>query len=1040
MAVRDRYVGDPPPASTLMIVAGFTRPEFLVEVEAVAAVAAAPATTSNDMERTCASGSRTRSPCSPTAPRAASSSRTAGSSNWSPRQEGRRRRSTRIFDASRHVVVPGLDQHPPPLLPDADPRPPGGDQQGAVSLAEGALSDLGAEREAGRLPPGDAAGADRTADVGLHLRLRPPLPLSRPVSKTRWTSRPRRRRALGMRMTLTRGSMNLSEKDGGLPPDTVVQDEDTILADCERVLGRYHDPTDGAMLQVALAPCAPFTVTKRLMVDSVGLAERYDCRLHTHLGETRDENEYCLEHFGCRPVDYLEECGWLTDRVWLAHGIHFNDDEVPRLGRHRVGVCHCPTSNMVLASGQCRTKELEAAGSPVGLGVDGSASNDNSNLMEGVRHALMINRLTYDAASVTHFDALRWATEGSARCLGRDDIGAIARRQAGRPRLLHARRTALLRRRRSARRAGAVRRPRRRPRDGQGRMAGRGRRSRSASTWRSSAPSTARRRRRSWRRCDRTLHAKSATPLLARDDHPRLRRQRHVGLDRGPAGRGDRAARAAPAGLYRHLHRRGHDRAASIELLPDDLPVTFLPVQAVGKSNEHISSPGTLTTTWETTTKLWLDIGDSVHRAGVEKLIVINSHGGNVPMVDIVARELRVRHDMLVVGTAWSRFGHPEGICRPARRRSTASTAARSRPRSCSTSAPTWCGWTRPTISARAQLDFIDEFKHLRAHGPVQFGWKAQDLNPDGTVGNAAAATAEKGKAVVDHQAAAFVALCRDVDAFDTGAAVDAVTAGRLAALRADLAGIATRRRRRDAQAQEPRFLLVLADPEAAARRQARRPRRPADEQGRGGPHRRGLRPPSRAADGARRRHRQLRPGGAARRRRRARPHRPRPGRHGRAGRRALRGGRAPPRHRPGAPRPGSAGRWELRFHPSTRKQATIGGFIAGGAAGCGSCTWGQISDPGAVIALEVVTVEETPRVIELEGPRRPARCCTPMASTASSPRSRCRWRRGSPGRSGWSPFRPLPPPPRFGIALGRGGRHRQEGDRRSSTAASRRS
>lgn len=233
-------------------------------------------------------------------------------------------------------------------------------------------------------------------------------------------------RALGMRMTVTRGSMNLSVKDGGLPPDSVVQDEDTILADCERVLSRYHDPAEGALVRVALAPCAPFTVTKRLMTDSVALAERFDCRLHTHLGETRDEDAYCLERYGCRPVDYLEELGWLNDRVWLAHGIHFNDAEVERLGRHRVGVSHCPTSNMVLASGRCRTKELEAAGVPVGLGVDGSASNDNSNLMEGVRHALMVNRLTYGAGAVTHFDALRWATQGSARCLGRDDIGAIA--------------------------------------------------------------------------------------------------------------------------------------------------------------------------------------------------------------------------------------------------------------------------------------------------------------------------------------------------------------------------------------------------------------------------------------------------------------------------------------------------------------------------------------------------------------------------------------------------------------------------------------
>lgn len=230
---------------------------------------------------------------------------------------------------------------------------------------------------------------------------------------------------VGLRMTLTRGSMNLSQKDGGLPPDTVVQDEDTILADCERVLSKYHDTSKGAKLQVALAPCAPFTVTKRLMKESVTLAEKYDCRLHTHLGETIDEDNYCLENFNCRPVDYLEECGWLNERVWLAHGVHFNDDEVKRLGHACVGVCHCPTSNMVLASGQCRTKELEAAGSPVGLGVDGSASNDNSNLIEGVRHALMINRLTYDAASVTHYDAFRWATEGSARCLGREDIGAI---------------------------------------------------------------------------------------------------------------------------------------------------------------------------------------------------------------------------------------------------------------------------------------------------------------------------------------------------------------------------------------------------------------------------------------------------------------------------------------------------------------------------------------------------------------------------------------------------------------------------------------
>jgi 8-oxoguanine deaminase len=232
--------------------------------------------------------------------------------------------------------------------------------------------------------------------------------------------------ALGMRMTLTRGAINVGPRDGGLADERLIQPYDVVIADCERVLAKYHDRAEGSFRQVALAPCAPFNVTRELMTDTAALAAQYDCRLHTHLGETRDEDAYCLHHFGCRPLDYLEQVGWLNDRVWLAHGIHFSDVEVERLGQHRVGVCHCPTSNMVLASGACRTKDLEAAGAIVGLGVDGSASNDNSNLMEGVRHALMLNRLTYGAAAVTHLDALRWATEGSAQCLGRSDIGRIA--------------------------------------------------------------------------------------------------------------------------------------------------------------------------------------------------------------------------------------------------------------------------------------------------------------------------------------------------------------------------------------------------------------------------------------------------------------------------------------------------------------------------------------------------------------------------------------------------------------------------------------
>ena len=232
--------------------------------------------------------------------------------------------------------------------------------------------------------------------------------------------------AMGMRMTVSRGSMNLSVKDGGLPPDSVVQDEETILADSERVLKAFHDPKPGARIRIALAPCSPFSVNRRLMSESAALAETYDCQLHTHLCETEDEERFCLDMYGLRPVDLLEDTGWMSRRVWLAHGIHFSDEEIGRLGRAGVGICHCAASNMVLASGICRTCELEAAGAPLGLGVDGSASNDASNMMEAVRHALMIGRLRYGADGITHLDALRWGTQGSARCLGRDDVGVIA--------------------------------------------------------------------------------------------------------------------------------------------------------------------------------------------------------------------------------------------------------------------------------------------------------------------------------------------------------------------------------------------------------------------------------------------------------------------------------------------------------------------------------------------------------------------------------------------------------------------------------------
>jgi 8-oxoguanine deaminase len=230
---------------------------------------------------------------------------------------------------------------------------------------------------------------------------------------------------LGIRVVLTRGSMNRSIKDGGLPPDEVVQDEDTILADSERLIARHHDASDGAMVQVALAPCSPFSVTTSLMTRTAELAARTGVRLHTHLAETADEDRFCQETLGCRPLDYLEQCGWLHDRSWLAHGIHFDDAEAARLGAAGVSVSHCPCSNQILASGTCRVCTLEAAGVAVGLGVDGSASNDGSNLMQEVRAAFLLQRARYGVGKVSHRDALRWATLGSARCIGRAELGAI---------------------------------------------------------------------------------------------------------------------------------------------------------------------------------------------------------------------------------------------------------------------------------------------------------------------------------------------------------------------------------------------------------------------------------------------------------------------------------------------------------------------------------------------------------------------------------------------------------------------------------------
>ncbi len=232
-------------------------------------------------------------------------------------------------------------------------------------------------------------------------------------------------RELGMRATLTRGSMTLGTDDGGLPPQSTVQRPEIILADSERLISQYHERGDGAVIQIALAPCSPFSVTKEIMAESAAMAERMDVRLHTHLAETIDEEDFCHSMFGLRTVDYLESVGWLGSRTWLGHGIHFNDDEIARLGAAGTAVAHCPTSNMRLASGTARVLELEAAGVPVGLGVDGSASNDASNMMLEARQALYLQRLRY-GASVPVERALGWATRGSAAVLGRSDIGQLA--------------------------------------------------------------------------------------------------------------------------------------------------------------------------------------------------------------------------------------------------------------------------------------------------------------------------------------------------------------------------------------------------------------------------------------------------------------------------------------------------------------------------------------------------------------------------------------------------------------------------------------
>ncbi|HWI62689.1 MAG TPA: 8-oxoguanine deaminase [Symbiobacteriaceae bacterium] len=230
---------------------------------------------------------------------------------------------------------------------------------------------------------------------------------------------------LGLRFHPTRGSMSRGKSKGGLPPDELTQTEDEILADTRRAIEAHHRPERFGMVRVGVAPCSPFSVTTDLMREAAVLARSYGVRLHTHLAETFDEEEYCRNMYGMRPLEYMESVGWIGPDVWYAHGIHFSDDEIARIGAAKAGVCHCPVSNMKLSSGTCRVPALLKAGAPVGLGVDGSASADSSNMLFEARVGYLLHKHAHGPTAVTAEDMLWLATRGGAAVLGRDDIGSI---------------------------------------------------------------------------------------------------------------------------------------------------------------------------------------------------------------------------------------------------------------------------------------------------------------------------------------------------------------------------------------------------------------------------------------------------------------------------------------------------------------------------------------------------------------------------------------------------------------------------------------
>jgi len=232
-------------------------------------------------------------------------------------------------------------------------------------------------------------------------------------------------RELGVRIVASRGSMDLGVSDGGLPPDDLVEEIDAVLADTERLVGELHETGPGARVQIAVAPCSPFSVTRRLMSESAALARRHGLSLHTHLAETVEEEAYCLELYGCTPVEYLTDLGWLGDDVWCAHCVHLSEEDIDVFGSTKTGVAHCPTSNLRLGAGVAPVRELVDAGAHVGLGVDGSASNERSDLFLEVKQALLVARGRGGPEAMTAREALRLGTRGGAAVLGRDDIGSL---------------------------------------------------------------------------------------------------------------------------------------------------------------------------------------------------------------------------------------------------------------------------------------------------------------------------------------------------------------------------------------------------------------------------------------------------------------------------------------------------------------------------------------------------------------------------------------------------------------------------------------